>query len=239
MSSKNYTLTSPGDGTKTVSVQYEDELGNQGDIYSDDIEYHEPVVMDIPGAKMVPNSSGVRLVNKAVTALLPEGILLPGFFYIEEDDLCAGIRVMSSEMPVSTNVYVTIEGVVQTVDGEREIVLTRFERGDPCPPIPALGMNNLRLGGADFYYQSGVTGGSGLNNIGLLVTTCGQVTSTGSDYFTIDDGSGVNVKCVVPEDVTLPREGYVCVTGISSCEVAGEYLSRLIRVRTQKDIVMF
>ena len=234
-----YTFTSPGDGVKTVSVQYEDELGNVGDIYSDDIEYHEPVVMNIPDAKMVPSSTGVRLVNKAVTALLPEGILLPGFFYIEEDDLCAGIRVMSSEMPVSTNVYVTIEGVVQTVEGEREIVLTRLERGEPRSPIPALGINNLRLGGGDFYYQQGITGAYGLNNIGLLVTIWGTVVECdpGEEWFRVDDGSGVNVKCIVPDDVTLPRDGtYVSVTGISSCETIGEYLYRLLRVRTQQDI---
>ena len=63
---------------------------------------------------------------------------------------------------------------------------------------------------------------------------------TGYDAFTIDDGSGVDVKCIVPAGVTLPGVGgYVGVTGISSCEKIGEELHRLLRVREQADIVEF
>jgi len=56
-------------------------------------------------------------------------------------------------------------------------------------------------------------------------------------WFKIDDGSGLNVKCVVPSGVTINQGWtYVGVTGISSCEKAGSNLYRLIRVRTQDDI---
>ena len=86
--------------------------------------------------------------------------------------------------------------------------------------------------------QQGIIGASGLNNIGLLICTWGQVTSTGAGYFVIDDGSEVDVKCVVPAGVTPPSIGdYVGVTGISSCEMTGDDLYRLLRVRAQEDIV--
>ena len=84
-SSKGYTLTSPGEGTKTISVQYEDEFGNVGDIYSDSIEYLIPDEMDIPGAKMIPDGDGVSLPNKTVTAIFPAS----GYFYIEANRITA------------------------------------------------------------------------------------------------------------------------------------------------------
>ena len=106
-------------------------------------------------------------------------------------------------------------------------------------------MTNRSVGGGDFldsitgFGQRGITGGFGLNNIGLLVTTWGEVSSVGADSFIIDDGSGVDVRCVVPAGVTLPGvDNYVAVTGASSCEKVGDDLYRLLRVREQDDIVV-
>jgi hypothetical protein len=80
----------------------------------------------------------------------------------------------------------------------------------------------------------------GPNNIGLLVTTFGKFTYVDAQTFTIDDGSGVNLKCIVPNGVILtPSWTYVAATGISSCEnVLGE-LHRLLAVRGQGDIAPF
>ncbi|HOM73298.1 MAG TPA: hypothetical protein PLP86_13740, partial [Armatimonadota bacterium] len=72
-----------------------------------------------------------------------------------------------------------------------------------------------------------------LNNIGLLVRTCGKFTY-------IDDGSGINLKCIVPDDVTLDENWtFVAVTGISSCEMVGDELHRLLLVRSQSDITSY
>ena len=85
--------------------------------------------------------------------------------------------------------------------------------------------------------QRGITGAYGLNNVGLLIKTWGEVTSVGANEFTIDDGSDVDVKCIVPAGVTLPNPGdLVFVTGISSCERVGDDLHRLLRIRNQDDI---
>ena len=84
---------------------------------------------------------------------------------------------------------------------------------------------------------------AGLNNIGMLVRVCGKVLTdrTTADSFTIDDGSGVGVKCVVPSGVTIdPSWSYVSVTGACSCEKVHvddrDELHALVRVRTQGDI---
>jgi hypothetical protein len=117
---------------------------------------------------------------------------------------------------------------------------------------PLLVMNKP-LGGGDCNYepgtvwpltlsgQKGVVDGSGLNNIGLLVRTCGRIierdTSSPATWLRIDDGSGVTVKCTVPDDVAIdPSWTYVAVTGISSI---GDDLCRLIRTRTSEDITPF
>lgn len=84
----------------------------------------------------------------------------------------------------------------------------------------------------------GVTGGVGVNNIGLLVRIFGRFSYIDAQTFSIDDGSGVNVKCAVPAGVTLdPSWSFAQVTGISSCEPVGPDLHRLILVRGQEDIV--
>ena len=116
--------------------------------------------------------------------------------------------------------------------------------------LAAVALNNKALGGGDYYYnpgtgagQKGVEDGSGLNNIGLLVKTCGKVTAVGSDFFYIDDGThardasifvGVRVKCA---GLTKPTSGeQVCVTGISSIMKVGGRVFRCLAPRTDADI---
>ncbi|HPP73663.1 MAG TPA: hypothetical protein PLU88_00875 [Armatimonadota bacterium] len=175
--------------------------------------------------KELENDVPVTVANYAVTGAFP------GFFYIENIDRSSGLRVISSaEVEVGKGVLVT--GVMTTVSGERAInetsVVTLSELN-----IKPVGMNNLWLGGGESALQQGVLGGSGLNNIGLLVRTCGKFTY-------IDDGSGINLKCIVPDDVTLDENWtFVAVTGISSCEMVGDELHRLLLVRSQSDITSY
>lgn len=57
--------------------------------------------------------------------------------------------------------------------------------------------------------------------------------------FTLDDGSGVKVTVVVPQGVILPdKDAQVYVTGVSSCYREGGTITRLVRVRSQEDIVV-
>jgi len=108
-------------------------------------------------------------------------------------------------------------------------------------------MNNMYLGGGDWFYdsdtgagQKGISGGIGLNNIGALIRTWGNFTYVDETSFSIDDGSRIGVICQVPDTVTInPAWEYVVVTGISSCYKDGDDLRKLVLVRDQNDIIGF
>ena len=206
-------------------------------------------------AKGLPDDSPVELVLKIVTAVFAN------YFYVEEFDRSSGIKVIPAEMPagIAPDDEVCVVGTVQTnpVDGERFIeididgiasVQTTTRTVEPCALI------NRAIGGGDWNYdpgtgasQKGVAGASGLNNIGLLVTTWGKVTQIGSGYLYIDDGSnlkdgtltgaeeniGVRVIC---DPSGYISDDYLIVTGISSCFGTPSGLARRILTRQSEDL---
>ena len=121
--------------------------------------------------------------------------------------------------------------------------------------IQPVALTNRAVGGGDFNaYTHGVTGGQGLNNIGLLIRSWGKVTSVNQSqqYFCIDDGSdplhvGLRVSyanlatgnSITPPDISLHSK-YVIVTGISSAaDAGGGVIISVLRPRRQTDIVEF
>lgn len=212
------------------------DMDQQGRIFNSKVDIgadeYWGSAMSIPDAKRCADGANVNGTGSIVTAVFP------GFFYIESPDRECGIRVKSSFTPV-TPVKVDIVGALATnADGEKYIDATSVTpngSGNLAPVILTCGA----LGGGDFHHnvstkagQKGVAGAVGLNNIGLLVTICGAFTKTSDTTFTLDDGSGVDVKCIVPEGITLnPLWTYASVVGISSCEKIGDDLHRLLRVR--------
>lgn len=132
-------------------------------------------------------------------------------------------------------------------DGERYIAAT-----DTSPAgegtIDPLGMSNVTLGGGQYGFQAGVIDGSGLNNIGLLIKTCGEVTYSETGFFYLDDGSklddgsghiGVKVYGTVPvPQGENPVGRFVSVTGISSCERPDSDIIRIIRTRDMGDVLL-
>ena len=197
-----------------------------------------PGPLRVGEAKLIGDGTLVRIDSPIVSAAWDD------VFYIEEDDRSSGIRVESVAHGFTEGDAVYVKGYLRTNPHDERYIepvsITPMGSGGVAP----LGMNNKWLGGGDFFYdagppisgQRGITGASGLNNIGLLVKTWGEVTYVGADYFTIDDGSDVNVKCLVPAGVTLPNLGDVSVTGISSCEKGHAELHRVLRIRDQNDI---
>ena len=177
--------------------------------------------------------------------------------YIEEEDRSSGICVLFGEggCPYSTlpeGICVGIEGVIDTINGERMLVQPAILGTSGGTLKPALGLMNRALGGGDWLYdpetgagQKGIQGAYGLNNIGLLARVWGKYTKLDATTFTVEDGSTTDglptlVKCIVPSIVYLSDTwSYVVVTGISSCEKeeGSGNLTRLIRVRKQDDIV--
>jgi parallel beta-helix repeat protein len=171
-------------------------------------------------------------------------------FYVEAPDRSSGIMVYKLDHDLSVGKEVRLIGTMGTyANGERYI-----EASSVIPigiaEIQPLAMNNKALGGVDYNLsltgllsQRGVEEGYGLNNIGLLVTTFGQVTALGGNCFYINDGT--DLHCDVPSlgmkiicgDFVKPTLGqYVSVTGISSIDRVSDRYYRCIRIRTGTDI---
>lgn len=118
-------------------------------------------------------------------------------------------------------------------------------------PAP-LAMNNRTVGGgAVNQYTPGVEGGTGLNNIGLLIRTWGKVTfvDTTNKFFYIDDGTaredgsgnpGIRVSydnLASGNVIDPPKQGtYAMVTCISSTIMIDGKIQSNLRPRGQSDI---
>ena len=212
---------------------------------------------DLGGAKSLDDEAPVT-ASGTVSAVFGD------VFYIERSNRASGIRVQMASHGVAVGDQISVGGTLQTNDGERFIAASRVAMVEPAMVPDPLSMNPSAIGGGTQGLQGGVWGWTyildefgkpvrvwdqvkGLNNIGLLVMTCGRVTSieeveepAQSTWFTIDDGSGINLKCILPQGVTIdPSWQQVRVTGVSSCERVGEELRAVVKVRQQGDVISF
>ena len=150
--------------------------------------------------------------------------------YIEEDDRSSGIRVSKTAHGRSPGERVNVVGVLKTdaVNFERYIDASDISQNGTGSVAP-LGMINRSLGGGGFYYnpntgqgQRGITGGAGLNNIGLLVRTWGTISELDSAspplWFRLSDGSNVQTTVAYPP-FAYALNDFVTIAGISSCEI--------------------
>lgn len=103
-------------------------------------------------------------------------------FYIEADNRTCGILVKKSGHGLAQGKNVNVAGVVRTnADGERYLDTSYVSATPFSGTIKPFGLTNRSLGGTDFLNpatligQQGITGGKGLNNIGLLVRVWGRV----------------------------------------------------------------
>jgi len=190
-------------------------------------------------AKETPDGGSVLIWNASVTAVFPDGV------YIEQCDRSAGIRLTTNASCTEGDV-VELTGTIGMTCGERVVWDAQFSTCTSGIPLRPLAMANHSVGGGPYNaYTPGISGASGLSNIGLLIRTCGRVTDSCGSFVYIDDGScvqdgsggiGVKVDC---SDLTSPHKGdYVYVTGISGVEMAGQSACRLIRPRRQSDITV-
>jgi hypothetical protein len=180
----------------------------------------------------------VAIKDALVTAVFGD------WFYVESRDRSAGILVSKPGHSVLLDRRVDLIGALQTnTDSERYLAATSVN-DTGAGSVGPVGISNYALGGSTWLgtggytgRQRGVTGGIGLNNIGLLVRLCGRPTYLDSGSFTLDDGSGVGVHCLMPSGAAAdPLWQYVTVTGISSIERIGEELHRKLLVRSADDV---
>jgi len=201
------------------------------------VKTSSPQVVNIKQAKELEDGAYVTLENVVTTT---GKSTLGDFFYVEQPDRSAGIRVSTENAGVlpdfEQGTPMTVTGIMSTVDGERVVTIPELTLGTGTTPIKPVGMNSRALGGGTDGLQHGVDGSVGLNNIGLLVRVFGKVTASEAGEFTITDGYGP-VKVVLPPGVTVLTSERVMVTGISSCTQGTDgKLVRTIRVRGESDI---
>jgi len=197
----------------------------------DDVAVSGPTLITLPAARQAAEGGYVYFGPAVITAKFTGS---PNYFYVEEPDRIAGLRVNGS-MPYSIGDKVNIGGTIWTAAGERsvnlavaELVQAGYGGRDP------IGMTNLAVGGGSNGVVPGIADAVGVNNIGLLITAWGRVTHIDSTHFYLDDGSGVTLKVEVPSAGEKPANGlYAVVTGISSTyDAGGGTIGRLLRARS-------
>ncbi len=231
-----WTLT-PASGWVTVYAQFQDNAGNIRSTF-DRITRGNPV--GIPQAKEAGTNVTVVIAGKVVTAVLSNG----QYVYVAEPDGSAGIRVAGG-MDVHIGDVVDIGGYASTTGGEKLMYVYTYQvRG--VRNLRPLGMPLKSVGGGDWHYnpstyagQEGITGMSGINNIGALVRVWGLVKPGSTAPFCLDDGSG-SLDVILLIGLTPPTVGrYAAITGISWCWKDGALLRRRLLVTRQSDIVQF
>lgn len=175
----------------------------------------------ISAAKTYADGVEVSMSGKIATSCNED---FQGFFYIQEPSRSSGIRVVCPIWPVRDLIRgstVTVTGTLRTTPaGERYISASIVSVGTQAKvPLP-LGMGHKAVGGVDAgnppFGQFGAIGSVGPNNIGLLITTWGNVTKSEPGYLTINDGSETGLRVDTSGLSKVPTSGYITVTGISS-----------------------
>jgi hypothetical protein len=223
----------PGLSTGTtyyISAKAKNGAGAWSDVGSSDGIQLAAESLTIAAAKALGDTTPVGLISKVVTASFANS------YYIQEGDRSSGILVLGSGP--GPGAIVTVGGIMGVnAMGERAIlepVTTTDSPPDPGRVPKGLYLPGRNLGGEDFNpLTSGLTLGSGLNNIGLLVQVAGTVESPGENVFFVNDGSlGGPIKVIAAGiDIgSLAGGDPVIVTGISSLELDGTSRKPIIRL---------
>lgn len=178
-------------------------------------------VNSIADAKGLMNNTPVAIPVTSVTAKFAD------MFYMQDQGRASGIRVESAVGPAA-NYTVVVCGRLGLVNGcERALLDCKIVPGGLGAVVQPLMMNTRWVGGEPFGpYTPGITSGSGLNNVGLLVAVAGKVTALTADGFYLDDGSGVQddsahagLKVWTGAPNSASEGQAVVVTGAVSCRV--------------------
>ena len=189
-------------------------------------------------AKQQPDDTPADFGNLVVTAKFT------GYIYAQHTDGQAGIRINTSDTTINEGDLIFVHGAVGTTGRERVInassidIITPHWRDQPPRALCNRGLGGGFLGTLP-NCQEGPVGGTGINNIGLLVRTWGRVTEKVADfgYVVMDDGTGTPVKVDCSRLSSLPERGdYIGATGISSLHAFG---LRLILTRRDSDVTIY
>jgi hypothetical protein len=195
--------------------------------------------------KCCEDGARVEVTGKIVSAVFAD------CFYIQDERRTSGIGVAWNGTMPALGDTVNVSGRMTRSGDERMIEATDVTVTAHGPAVAPLGLNQRLLGGGPHWVyagppargQVGVEGGSGVNNIGLLVRMWGRVTQVGDGYLYLDDASGLKdgtltgstenrgVRIICVPGNYIPGDLYQ-VNGVSSCfrtpagKVARRILSR-------------
>lgn len=147
-------------------------------------------------AKAQPDGATLALPQKIVSAVFP------GYVYICEQNRIPGIKLVTSRVLSVGNILNISSATMATQNGERMLTNAKSTISVGNVAITPLGMNNRSVGGGDWVTgedgstngQEGVSGGLGLNTVGLLVRVWGEITYIEPQrrWYVIDDGTGLS-----------------------------------------------
>ena len=162
------------DAGDTISVRLSNNAPSGYVVIADAIKI-EPAYIPVSSAgmaRLVPDGSRIKIPNTAVTAVFGSE------FYIEATDRSAGLKVAGTG--VSPGELVEVSGEVSTSSGERLMINPSVRK------LPGVNyLDPLRMATRDI----SLSGDSRFVTAGLLMTVTGNVRSTGTGYFYVDDGS--------------------------------------------------
>ena len=220
-------------GTYFISVRAvnADELTSDP-MGSDGVTIAQPVT-SIAAAKALADNWPIYLSARTITANFSDRL------YIEEDDRFSAICL---EYPsgIVAGTEAEVYGRLGVTDGERSLKSCKIIEGSTGTVIDPLFMLTTSLGGD-------ALGGTGLNNLGLLVTIAGKVTEDETGYIYVDDGKGISDGSGligVRVDTTFlfvppVKDQYVSATGICTLHNTGSAYVRLVRPRDDGDVTKY
>ena len=206
--------------------------------------YDTVVCANVAAAKEVEDGAPVSLTGRVVTGTKAQ---LGDRLYIEDPDRASGIQVYLAATASSVVVgdVVTVTGTMTTRNGERAVEYPTVTKTGSQTPLVPLGSPGKALGGTDLEYQPGppesgqrgVSGGYGVNSIGLLMRAWGEVKQEATGYLMIDDGSPSQLRVDVSRAVSKPVGTYVMVTGVLSLWDDSGLWKPLLVAREAGDVV--
>lgn len=176
------------------------------------------VPINTSDAKLLADGQQAALRAKAITYTDSD------FFYVEEDSRGCGIRVEKTAHGLAVGDRADAIGPMSTNTNKERLIAATSVTKNGAATLAPLAIRPAAVGGNNWHYddithagQKGVSGSFGLNSVGLLVTTWGHFEKLTPATFTLDDGSGPVVRCIVKPGVTLSSAWkYLTVTGICS-----------------------
>ncbi|MCC6485221.1 MAG: formylglycine-generating enzyme family protein [Armatimonadetes bacterium] len=193
-------------------------------------------------AKLEADAASVFIDQAIVTAVGD------GFAYASDTGRASGIRLSGESLPPAGSL-VEISGEISTTSGgERVIEVLDFQTLGSSTTNPLLCATE-KAGGGDLAFdeltgagQRGITGGTGVNTVGQLLTVTGRLSAISPDHESIwlDDGSGPapsGLRVSLPEPMEMELGAWVKATGPCGLYNEGGQWLAVIQAVSVADVV--